>query len=244
MLSLHSNEPPVLQEDWRGEILQLSWAPRSFLLKGFLSDEECAHLIKLAKPSMTKSSVADNKTGKSFASEIRTSTGTFLSKHHDTIVAGIEKRVAQVTMIPEENQEGMQILHYEDGQKYLPHHDYFHDTFNQDPRKGGQRLATVLMYLTTPEEGGETVFPKADRKVTGDEWSDCAKDGMAVKAVQGDAVMFFSLKTDGTEDPTSLHGSCPTTKGEKWSATKWIHVSSTSGCALLYVSCRSGWQQG
>ena len=218
----------TLQEDWRGEILQLSWAPRSFVLKGFLSEEECDHLIKLAKPSMSKSSVADNKTGKSFASEIRTSTGTFLSRRQDPIVAAIEQRVSRVTMIPEENQEGMQILHYENGQKYLPHHDYFHDAYNQDPKKGGQRLATVLMYLTTPEEGGETVFPNADRKVTGDEWSECAKAGMAVKAVRGDAVMFFSLTTEGKEDPTSLHGSCATTKGEKWSATKWIHVGSTT----------------
>lgn len=203
------------------------------MLKGFLSEDECDHLIKLAKPSMSKSSVADNKTGKSFASEIRTSTGTFLTRRGDPTIAAIEQRVARVTMIPEENQEGMQILHYENGQKYLPHHDYFHDAFNQDPKKGGQRLATVLMYLTTPEEGGETVFPNADRKVTGDEWSECAKDGMAVKAVRGDAVMFFSLKTDGREDPSSLHGSCATTKGEKWSATKWIHVGSTTGCVLL-----------
>ena len=33
-----------------------------------------------------------------------------------------------------------------------------------------------------------------------------------------------SLTPDGHTDDHSLHGSCPTTKGEKWSATKWIHV--------------------
>ena len=80
-------------------------------------------------------------------------------------------------MIPEENQEGFQILHYIDGQKYEPHHDYFHDKVNQSPSHGGQRVATMLMYLTTVEEGGETVFPQADRKVSGPEWSDCAKKG-------------------------------------------------------------------
>lgn len=61
-------------------------------------------------------------------------------------------------------------------------------------------------------------------QVSGDEWSDCAKKGLAVKPVQGDALLFYSLKPDGSTDPASLHGSCPTTKGEKWSATKWIHV--------------------
>jgi hypothetical protein len=36
--------------------------------------------------------------------------------------------------------------------------------------------------------------------------------------------MFYSLKPDGELDPTSLHGSCPTLAGNKWSATKWIHI--------------------
>ena len=74
------------------------------------------------------------------------------------------------------------------------------------------------------EEGGETVFPDADKKVSGPEWSECAKQGLAVKTFKGDALMFYSLKPDGSNDPSSLHGSCPTTQGNKWSATKWIHV--------------------
>ena len=51
--------------------------------------------------------------------------------------------------------------------------------------------------------------------------------------VKGNAVMFFGLKPDGALDTTSLHGSCPTLKGEKWSATKWIHV----GAFMGYVAC-------
>ena len=85
------------------------------------------------------------------------------------------------------------------------------------------------------------MFPQADRKVTGDEWSRCANTGMAVKAVRGDAVLFFSLDLDGKEDPTSLHGSCPTTKGEKWSATKWIHVGSTLRCASGCTAAPQPW---
>lgn len=41
------------------------------------------------------------------------------------------------------------------------------------------------------EEGGETVFPNADTKVTGPEWSECAKKGLAVKTRKGDALLFF-----------------------------------------------------
>ena len=48
-------------------------------------------------------------------------------------------------MIHAENGEGLQVLHYEVGQKYEPHFDYFHDDFNT--KNGGQRIATLLMYL-------------------------------------------------------------------------------------------------
>lgn len=41
--------------------------------------------------------------------------------------------------------EGLQVLHYEAGQKYEPHYDYFVDEFNT--KNGGQRMATMLMYL-------------------------------------------------------------------------------------------------
>ncbi len=54
------------------------------------------------------------------------------------------------------------------------------------------------MHRTTPEEGGETVFPKAGSPaVTGPQWSDCAKKGLAVKAVRGNALLFYSLKPNG-----------------------------------------------
>jgi len=48
----------------------------------------------------------------------------------------------------------------------------------------------------------------------------------AVKPKKGDALLFFSLHVNATTDTSSLHGSCPVIEGEKWSATKWIHVRS------------------
>ncbi|XP_050225966.1 probable prolyl 4-hydroxylase 7 [Mercurialis annua] len=208
-------------------VTQLSWTPRAFLYKGFLSDEECDHLIDLARDKLEKSMVADNESGKSIESQVRTSSGMFLSKAQDEIVANIESRIASWTLLPIENGESMQILHYEHGQKYEPHYDYFHDKANQE--LGGHRVATVLMYLSKVEKGGETVFPNAEGKITQpkeDSWSDCAKGGYAVKPEKGDALLFFSLHLDATTDPDSLHGSCPVIEGEKWSATKWIHVRS------------------
>jgi len=208
-------------------VTQLSWRPRAFLYKNFLTDAECDHLIVLARDKLQKSMVADNESGKSVMSEIRTSSGMFLSKAQDEIVANIEDRIAAWTFLPADNGEAIQILHYEHGQKYEPHFDFFHDKINQ--AMGGHRIATVLMYLSDVVKGGETVFPNSEAKdsqLKDDSWSECAKSGYSVKPNKGDALLFFSLRPDATTDQSSLHGSCPVIEGEKWSATKWIHVRS------------------
>ncbi|PIA44680.1 hypothetical protein AQUCO_01700346v1 [Aquilegia coerulea] len=197
------------------KVKQISWKPRAFVYQGFLTDEECDHLISLAKSELKRSAVADNLSGKSKLSEVRTSSGMFIHKGKDPIVARIEDKIAAWTFLPKENGEDIQVLRYEHGQKYDPHYDYFADKVNI--ARGGHRIATVLMYLTDVSKGGETVFPQAEeaprRKpaTADDDLSDCAKKGIA---------------------------GCPVLEGEKWSATKWIHVDSfdkilgdVGGCA-------------
>ncbi|XP_010539828.1 PREDICTED: probable prolyl 4-hydroxylase 3 isoform X1 [Tarenaya hassleriana] len=204
----------------------LSWEPRAFVYHNFLSKEECEYLIDLAKPRMVKSSVVDSKTGKSKDSRVRTSSGTFLRRGKDKIIRDIEKRIADYTFIPVENGEGLQVLHYEEGQKYEPHYDYFVDEFNT--KNGGQRMATMLMYLSDVEEGGETVFPAANMNYTSVPWynelSECGKKGLSVKPKMGDALLFWSMRPDASLDPSSLHGGCPVIKGNKWSSTKWMRA--------------------
>ncbi|CAA3020817.1 probable prolyl 4-hydroxylase 3 isoform X1 [Olea europaea var. sylvestris] len=204
----------------------LSWEPRAFVYHNFLSKEECEYLINHAKPHMEKSTVVDSKTGKSKDSRVRTSSGMFLRRGRDKVIRAIEKRIADYTFIPVEHGEGLQVLHYEEGQKYEPHFDYFLDEFNT--KNGGQRIATVLMYLSDVEEGGETVFPAAKGNFSSvpgwNEMSECAKRGLSVKPKMGDALLFWSMRPDASLDPSSLHGGCPVIKGNKWSSTKWIHV--------------------
>merc|ERR1711877_481 len=110
------------------------------------------------------------------------------------------------------------------------------------------------MYLTNVTEGGETIFPhgvwasetlREKYEATeengyvnslGVKVTDCAgklnkisdgstKQGIYVKPAAGDAVLFYSLLPDNTEDPASLHASCPVIRGTKWSATIWMHVN-------------------
>ncbi|CAA2991517.1 probable prolyl 4-hydroxylase 4 [Olea europaea subsp. europaea] len=212
------------------KVKTVSWKPRAFVYEGFLTKDECNHLISLAKSELKRSAVADNESGKSTLSEVRTSSGMFIPKSKDPIVDGIEEKIAAWTFLRKENGEDIQVLRYEPGQKYDPHHDYFVDKVNL--ARGGHRIATSLMYLSDVEKGGETVFLSAEetshrRSVSVDEdLSECGRKGIAVKPRKGDALLFFSLYPDAVPDPTSLHAGCPVIEGEKWSATKWIHVDS------------------
>ncbi|KAG2554503.1 hypothetical protein PVAP13_9KG604501 [Panicum virgatum] len=147
-------------------VAHVSWHPRAFLHEGFLSDAECDHLVALAKERrLEKSMVVDHESGKSVESEARTSSGVFLTKTQDEVVARIEERIAAWTFLPPENGESIQVLRYKNGEKYEPHFDYFNDKQNQ--LIGGQRIATVLMYLSNVKMGGETIFPISEVSHTG-----------------------------------------------------------------------------
>ncbi|CAI5504237.1 unnamed protein product [Closterium sp. Naga37s-1] len=160
---------------------------------------------------MVKSTVVDSDSGGSYSSKIRTSSGSFLSRGSDEVVASIETRISDFSQLPVDHGEAIHVLHYEASQEYQAHFDYFHDDINT--RNGGQRLATVLMYLSDVEEGGETVFPAAE--LTPDnihspippdsQLSQCAKGMLAVKPKRGNALLFWNLKPDTTLDPKSLH---------------------------------------
>ncbi|CAI5960608.1 unnamed protein product [Closterium sp. NIES-64] len=207
-----TREDDPSQRQW---IELISWEPRAFLFHNFLTAKECLYLIHKAAPNMVKSTVVDSDSGGSYSSKIRTSSGSFLSRGSDEVVASIEKRISDFSHLPVDHGEAIHVLHYEASQEYQAHFDYFHDDINT--RNGGQRLATVLMYLSDVEEGGETVFPAAE--LTPDnihspippdsQLSQCAKGMLAVKPKRGNALLFWNLKPDTTLDPKSLHAGCP-----------------------------------
>ncbi|KAJ6835028.1 prolyl 4-hydroxylase 2 precursor [Iris pallida] len=103
---------------------------------GFLSHQECDHLIALARDKLEKSMVADNDPDKSIMGEVRTSSSMFLTRNK--IKLFLELSVG-LPLGP----SFQKILHYENGEKYGPHFDYFHDKTNQ--QLGGHRISTVLM---------------------------------------------------------------------------------------------------
>jgi prolyl 4-hydroxylase len=211
----------------------VSWYPRAFHLHNVMSGEECDQFLTIAEPKVRRSTVIDSVTGESKVDPIRTSEQTFLNRGVFDVVTEIEERLARITMLPSYHGEDMQVLRYHIGEKYDAHHDVGELSSKSGAAlaaEGGHRVATVLLYLSDVEEGGETAFPDSewidqDMAVskTGP-WSECAEGKVAVKPKKGDGLLFWSVSSENKIDPKSMHAGCPVIKGTKWTATKWIHA--------------------
>ncbi|MEW5313966.1 MAG: hypothetical protein WDW38_005496 [Sanguina aurantia] len=199
---------------------------RVFMWHKFLTDKECDHLRKKAEKRLERSGVVDeHAVGGSAVNDIRTSDGMFFSRAEDSVIETVEKRIAEWTLLPVVNGEGLQVLRYKVGQKYDSHWDYFFHPEGAEKAHGGNRYATVLMYLADTQEGGETIFPKipSPHGINANN-SECARYSLAVKPRKGDALFFHSMKPNGELEERSMHGACPVVTGEKWCMTKWIHA--------------------
>lgn len=194
--------------DRQVHVLQNMYNPRVVVFGNLLSDEECDALIELAKPRLARSLTVATKTGGEEVNEDRTSSGMFFQRGETELVRRIEARIARLVNWPEENGEGLQVLHYRPGAEYKPHYDYFDPKEPGTPtilKRGGQRVATLVMYLGEPEKGGGTTFPDVHLEVF-------PKRGHGV---------FFSYDRPHPSTRT-LHGGAPVLAGEKWIATKWL----------------------
>ena len=190
------------------DVLTTLQLPRVVVFGQLLSIDECTGLMTLAAPRLVRSETVDNATGGTEVNAARTSDGMFFERGEAPLISLIEQRIAELLHWPVDHGEGMQVLRYRPGAEYRPHHDYFdpvHPGTERILQRGGQRVASLVMYLNTPQGGGATTFPDV---------------GLEVWPVRGNAV-FFSYDRPDVSTRT-LHGGAPVTAGEKWVATKWL----------------------
>lgn len=191
-------------------ILARSEAPRAALFDGLLTPSECHDLIRFAfDRGLKQSGVVDDETGDNIEHQARTSTSVSLKRGEIPLIAALEERLSLLTRWPADHAEGLQVLRYQPGQQYKPHFDAFRADLAGGRRhleRGGQRVATTVIYLATPVGGGETSFPTSNLKF---------------KPRVGGAVFFHDLDPLGRIEPSSLHAGNAVTQGEKIVATYW-----------------------
>jgi len=184
--------------------------PDLAVLANVLTHAECDELVRRSQEKLARSTAIDPATGKPKVIEHRSSYGTYFHIAENDFIASIDRRLSELLRWPIDRAEGIQILRYEMGGEYRPHFDYFppeQQGSASHMANGGQRVATLIMYLNDVEAGGETIFPEI---------------GLSVTPRRGHAVYFGYCDSLGRVDPLTLHGGAPVGAGEKWIATKWL----------------------
>ena len=192
------------------QVLLSMCAPRIVLLGNVLSHSECEAMIACSNSRFSPSTLVGQSDGSHANQDFRTSQSATIYKDESKLIAGIDARLAALTNWPVECGEQLQLQKYAKGNQYRPHFDWFDpntDITRQQMEPSGQRLATIILYLTDVEEGGGTSFP-------------CI--GLEVYPKKGNALFFMNTNPYGVEDRKTLHAGLPVEKGHKIIANKWL----------------------
>ncbi|XP_057686161.1 transmembrane prolyl 4-hydroxylase-like [Corythoichthys intestinalis] len=186
----------------------------------------------------------------------RKHTGLYQGPGSHHVLQKLKNRVITLTRLPTalvDMSEPLQVFRYELGDFSDAHHDSSNphaETACSHTRLAGNasslaeiscRYLTVLIYLSSVEEGGETTFPVADNRTydeqaliqDGVDLTDtrktCGQGNLRVKPTVGTALLLYNHLSDGQGwmgelDEYSLHGDCVVKRGLKWVANSWVNV--------------------
>ncbi|XP_071147966.1 prolyl 4-hydroxylase subunit alpha-1-like [Mytilus edulis] len=187
--------------------------PRIFLFHDIISDDEIVFLRNISEKQLSRSTTM-TKQGM-IGSEDRISHTAWLSDLDFLELKKLTLRVKLITGLETEfrtrysNTEEYQILNYGVGGMYKPHVDPLSDRsiFPGECRGSGDRIATIMFYLSHVMYGGATVFPNIKTRIP---------------VQKGSAAFWYNLELNGEIDQRMLHAGCPVLVGSKWVSNKWI----------------------
>jgi hypothetical protein len=115
--------------------------------------------------------------------------------------------------------EAPTVIRYEPDQVLAPHFDANRSADTEDANRGGQTLATLLVYLNDVENGGLTRFGRLPASLDSTEPGETK---LTFRPKMGDALLFFPADAMGQFDERTEHEGCPAVD-EKWIARIWRH---------------------
>jgi prolyl 4-hydroxylase len=186
-------EPKIISND-----------PYIALYPALFSSAECRYLMVIGTPWLEKASVLglDGKPRMDGVRDAHSCSVPHLAE--DLVVQAVNRTIAAATGTEAGWGEPLNILRYQPGQQYKPHHD------GTGSDNVSVRDLTALIWLNDAYEGGETDFPKI---------------GVRVRGAVGDMLVFRNVRDNGAFDERMIHAGLPVTKGVKWMASRWIRGS-------------------
>ena len=177
-----------------------------YYIDNFLDKDECRYLIKKIRSKLRPSELSSPDADKFF----RTSKTCDLAALNDNIIQNIDDKICTLLQIEKDLSEPIQGQYYEVGQEFKPHTDFFEDhELEINGGALGQRSYTVMIYLNSTEQGGETTFPLIDEEFSPRE---------------GKAVIWCNLNPDMSPNNFSMHHAKQVRKGYKAIITKWFRT--------------------
>lgn len=180
--------------------------PRIYVIDDFMPAGECEALIAAGQPWLENSGIAFG--GKDAVQNVRTSSTVQLNPSRAEVRA-LHERVGMLLRKPMQHMEDPQVSRYRRGEYYLSHFDgpgKEESGWREFNLCGGQRLATVLVYLNNVSRGGATRFPGLN---------------LEVRPKQGRALVFFPGREDGSIDQSLAHEACEAID-TKWVSQVWV----------------------
>jgi prolyl 4-hydroxylase len=191
----------------------LHTSPPVLEIQNFLTQEECKAVQDVTVPRKDGESSKDalqvgSATFSALATSKRTSTSWFC---HYAQMPTLLAKANNMLGITIEQMEEPQIVRYRAGEEFSWHYDEIPAT---ELENGGQRIATLLLYLNDVENGGGTIFKHLK-----------SSDGkqLTMKPRVGSALLFFPAFADGRADDRTLHKGEVVVDTTKWITQMWIH---------------------
>jgi prolyl 4-hydroxylase len=177
------------------------------IVRDILTRDECREIIENADPKFARSSLV----GIDGPDSSRTSETAWISRD-DPLARKIFEKACEMTGKDFENCEDLQVVRYKPETFYRAHHDSCCENSwacKNFENQGGQRVGTLLVYLNSEFEDGETHFPKH-----GD---------LKMRANPGSGIFFRPLGAEEPKcHPKALHAGLPITSGTKYVCNAWV----------------------
>ncbi len=189
--------------------------PQIAIIRDFASGPELSRIKEEARGHMKSTPYVTGTTENAY-SKLRTSKVMYMNEVLVPMAMDLSRKISQVTRFRMKDEkyasENFQVMNYGIGGRISAHLDSvggYSEHSSESVDYGGERITTFMIYMSSVEAGGHTVFPQS---------------GISVQPVEGDALYWFNLGSHFTYDSRIYHLGCPVMYGNKWIANKWVKI--------------------